>query len=292
MNLSKEQKFGAISALIFLVFFTGMLMIFGFSAPFPPPEEEGILINFGTDELGMGTIEPRPTSQPVESVPTPVETSTPEPTTPTEQVEDVNTQDFEEAAALAEKKRKEKERQEKIEKQKREEEEERIRQEEIERQKREEEERIQKEQEQKQKEINDRVKGAFGGNNASGDNTGEGETGGTGNQGDPNGDINSGNRTGGPGGGDGISFSLNGRSSRSLPPPPKIHNTDGKVVVEVTVDQNGNVVSARPGVKGSTISDASLLKVAKEAALKAKFNVKKDAPALQKGTITYFFGFE
>ncbi len=289
MDLSKEQKFGAISALIFLVLFTGLLMIFGFSAQFPPPEEEGILINFGTDELGMGTIEPRPTSQPIESVSTPIETSTPEPTTPTENTEEVVTQDFEEAAALEEKKRKEKEKQEEVEKQKREEAE-RIQQEEIEKQKREEEERLKREQ--KQKEINDRVKGAFGGNNATGDNTGEGETEGNGNQGDPNGDINSGNRTGGPGGGNGVKAFVLGRSSRSLPPPPKIHNTDGKVVVEVTVDQNGNVVSARPGVKGSTISDASLLKVAKEAAMKAKFNVKKEAPALQKGTITYFFGFE
>ncbi len=288
MNLSKEQKFGAISALIFLVVFTGMLMIFGFSAQFPPPEEEGILINFGTDELGMGTIEPKPTSQPIESIPTPVETSTPEPTTPTENTEEVTTQDFEEAAALKEKKRKEKEQQNELKKKKREEKE-RIRQQEVERQKQEEE-RLKREQQQK--EINDRVKGAFGGNNPTGDNSGEGETVGNGNQGNPDGDINSGNRTGGTGGGNGTSFTLNGRSSRSLPPPPKIHTTDGKVVVEVTVDQNGNVVSARPGVKGSTISDASLLKVAKEAAMKAKFNVKKDAPALQKGTITYFFGFE
>ena len=50
MNLTKEQRFGIISSAIFLVLFTGMLLFFGFSSPFPPPEEEGILIEFGTDE--------------------------------------------------------------------------------------------------------------------------------------------------------------------------------------------------------------------------------------------------
>lgn len=287
MNLSKEQRFGVFSSIIFLTLLIILLLFFGFSVPYPPPEEEGILINFGTSEVGTGQIEPRPASQPEEVIPTPVEESTPPPTSTTEQVEEVNTQDFEEAAAIEAKKKRKK--QEEIDNKKREEEE-RIRQEEIERQKIEEEK--QQQQEAKQRELNERAKNAFGGQNAAGDDTGEGEGKGEGNQGSPDGDINSNNRQGGSAGGNGISFTLNGRSSRSLPPPPKIHNTEGKVAVEVTVDQNGNVVSARPGVRGSTISDAALLKVAKEAAMKAKFNVKKDAPALQKGTITYFFGFE
>jgi len=61
------------------------------------------------------------------------------------------------------------------------------------------------------------------------------------------------------------------------------------VVVEVTVDQNGKVTKAVPGVKGSTTLDEYLLQSAKEAALKAVFDLKLDAPAYQKGTITYFF---
>jgi hypothetical protein len=48
-------------------------------------------------------------------------------------------------------------------------------------------------------------------------------------------------------------------------------------------------VSANPGIKGSTTLDEYLLKVAKEAAMKASFNSKPDAPAVQKGTITYNF---
>lgn len=289
MELTKEQRYGIISSAIFLIAFTGLLLLFGFSSPFPPPEEEGILINFGTTETGMGRVEPRPASQPVEKETVQEATSTPEPTQPTESNEEVVTQDFDETAAMEEKKRKEKEREEELQKQKEQEELERKRQEEIQQQK---EETERKRKEEAQKAINERAKNAFGGQNPDGDNTGEGESGGTGNQGDPNGDINSKNRVGGSNGGNGVSFSLNGRSSKSLPAPPKIHKSEGKVVVEVTVDQNGNVLSARPGVKGTTLSDEALWKVAKDAALKAKFNVDRAAATVQKGTITYFFGFE
>lgn len=290
MKLTKEQRFGVISSIIFLVFFTGVLLMFGFSSPIESPEEEGILINFGTNETGSGMVEPRPIEEPIqqESVPEPV--STPQPTTTSDNTEELLTQDFDKTAVLEEKKRKERENQDEI---KRKEEEHKLeikRQEEIEKQRLIDEEKERKEQQQEA--INNRAKNAFGGQNPDGDNTGEGNTGGTGNQGSPDGDVNSNNRNGGPGGGNGISFSLNGRSSNLLPAPPKIHNTEGKVVVEVTVDQDGRVIKARSGVKGTTISDEELWKAAKQAALKATFNVNKNAPAAQKGTITYLFGFE
>lgn len=289
--ITKEQKFGAFSTLIFVVITFILLMIFGFSAPYPPPEEEGILINFGTDELGIGKIEPKPSSQPIENEPINQEESIPEPQQNTDHSEEeVLTQDFDKTALIEEQKKKKQEEEEQ--KRKKQEEKEKKRLEKIEQERIAKEKAEQQLREQKQKEINERIAGAFGGKNTQGDNSGEGDTKGNGNQGNPEGDINSQNRIGTGSGGNGISFSLNGRSSRSLPPPPKIHKTEGKVVVEVTVDQSGNVISARPGVRGSTITDAALLKVAKEAARKAKFNVNKDAPTLQTGTITYLFGFE
>jgi outer membrane biosynthesis protein TonB len=290
MNLTKEQRFGIISSAIFLVLFTGLLLLFGFSSPFPPPEEEGILINFGTSETGIGAIEPKPSEQPVEQVSVPEPVSTPTPVKSAESKEELVTQDYENTAFIEAKKKKEKEIIEDNKRKKENEEIERKKQEELEKQKKAEEERIRKEETQKA--INERAKNAFGGKNPDGDNTGEGIAGGTGNQGRTDGDINSKNRTGGSSGGDGVSFSLAGRSHRSLPKPPEIHKTEGKIVVEVTVDQNGNVVSARAGVKGSTLSDEALLKVTREAALKATFDVNKNAPALQQGTITYFFSFE
>jgi len=60
-------------------------------------------------------------------------------------------------------------------------------------------------------------------------------------------------------------------------------------VVEVTVDRYGNVTKAIPGEKGSTTLNDHLHRAAKEAALSAKFERKPNAPAYQKGTITYHF---
>ncbi|MBI9068907.1 MAG: TonB family protein [Salinivirgaceae bacterium] len=285
MNLTKEERFSIISSLIFLFGFVGLLLVFGFSVPFPPPEEEGILINFGTSETGSGLMEPKPAEEISQMESVPEETSTPEPTTQAEAKEDIITQDYEKTAVIEAKKKKEKEQKE-IER-KKQEELERIKQQEIEKQQKIEEERKQKEDQQKA--INNRAKNAFGGKNPDGDNTGEGDTSGAGNQGKPDGDINSKNRAGGPGGGNGISFSLSGRNSQSLPKPDYKSQSEGKVVVEVTVNQNGNVVSARSGVKGTTTSNKILYEAAQKAALKAVFDVNKDAPALQKGTITYIF---
>jgi TonB family protein len=130
---------------------------------------------------------------------------------------------------------------------------------------------------------------------------GEGIAGGPGNQGDPNGSINSkvrgtgsglgtqGTGAGGPEGKGCISYSLQGRGPLDIPRPKYDYQVEGKVVVEVSVDRSGDVVTATPGIKGSTTLDDYLLKVAKEAAMKARFEVKQDAPALQKGTITYNF---
>lgn len=88
--------------------------------------------------------------------------------------------------------------------------------------------------------------------------------------------------------GNGISFSLNGRTPNYLPKPDFNEQIEGKVVVEITVDKNGKVISAVPGKKGSTTNEESLLDAAKKAALLSKFNKKPDA-TIQKGTITYHF---
>ncbi|MCX7987500.1 MAG: TonB family protein [Bacteroidales bacterium] len=92
----------------------------------------------------------------------------------------------------------------------------------------------------------------------------------------------------GAGIGDGISFSLEGRSPVSLIKPNGNFQTSGKVVVEITVDANGNVISAVPGVKGSTTLDEYLLQIAKEAAMASKFSPNPRS-TIQKGTITYRF---
>lgn len=64
---------------------------------------------------------------------------------------------------------------------------------------------------------------------------------------------------------------------------------EGTVVVTIWVDNYGTVTKAQAGAPGTTTEDGSLWKAAREAAMKTHFNVNADAPALQKGTITYIF---
>lgn len=88
----------------------------------------------------------------------------------------------------------------------------------------------------------------------------------------------------------GVSFSLSGRSAAGgLPKPMYKLQKSGKVVVEIQVNQNGVVTSARAIGKGSTVQDATLWKAAEDAARKARFNVDKNAANSQMGTITYIF---
>ena len=89
--------------------------------------------------------------------------------------------------------------------------------------------------------------------------------------------------------GNGNSYNLQGRTFLNLATPKYDYSGEGKVVVEISVDRNGRVIEAIPGVKGSTTLDEYLLQVSKKAALQSIFQQKSDAPAVQKGTITYNF---
>lgn len=99
----------------------------------------------------------------------------------------------------------------------------------------------------------------------------------------------SGKGSGGEGGGSGISFSLAGRGSKSLPGPTATSSENGNIVVEIRVDQEGNVVFAKAGVRGTTLCDTNLWRRCEQAAKKSKFTAKPDAPELDPGTITYIF---
>ena len=110
-----------------------------------------------------------------------------------------------------------------------------------------------------------------------------------GNQGSVEGDINSTKYEGGGIGVDGEAYQLLGRSVAYKAKPIYKVQLEGKVVVDITVDQLGNVINAIAGVKGSTTLNSQLLKRAKEAALKTKFSAKESAPSRQQGKIIYNF---
>ena len=75
---------------------------------------------------------------------------------------------------------------------------------------------------------------------------------------------------------------LQGRSVvGSLPKPAYGIQAEGNVVVQIKVDQYGNGTEAIPGVEGTTVTNKELWNAARNAAMKAHFNMKADAPALQ-----------
>ena len=73
----------------------------------------------------------------------------------------------------------------------------------------------------------------------------------------------------------------------SLPKPTFNVNANGKVVVRITVNGNGQVIAAEP-TSGTTISNQTVRSAAVEAAKKARFAVKEGAGNVT-GTITYYF---
>ena len=75
----------------------------------------------------------------------------------------------------------------------------------------------------------------------------------------------------------------------SIPKPTYATQSEGIVVVQVKVDQYGNVKEAVPGAEGTTVTDKTLWNAARNAAMKTTFNMDANAPAMQAGTITYIF---
>lgn len=134
---------------------------------------------------------------------------------------------------------------------------------------------------------------------------GDGNSGHAGNDGSPDGNPNT-HGTGGTGGGDGggngpgngpgtgpgtggYGFSLGGRSVVKPPQLPKDTKEEGKVVVEITVDKNGNVIKAEAVGRGTNTNSSMLKTLARQAAFATKFNVS--GAEEQKGTITIVFSF-
>ena len=85
-------------------------------------------------------------------------------------------------------------------------------------------------------------------------------------------------------------YNLNGRSLEAGPRPAYAGQSEGRIVINITVDPNGNVIMAEIG-RETTIDDASMRKSALEAARKAKFN-RISGNNNQSGTITYWYTFK
>ena len=311
---------GLIGTIVFHGILLGIFIFFSYSAPYPPPIEEGIEVNFGTNDRGSGPVEPQrqqytPPEETVEQqekiVPPVEETIEEVPDESETEAQALLTQELEEAAKIAAQKAKDEEaeskrlkeierkRKEELERQRQDEierqriEEERLRQEELERERIDNKARQKREDQERQRnEINERMQKSFGGQGDSGDNSSEGVRSGIGNQGVKTGNVNSQDRSMINSSGSGVTYSLEGRSVvGKLQEPQYPGQESGSVVVQITVNKDGKVISAVPGVRGSTTMDTKLHEAAKKAALTARFNkvTNPNAAISQKGTITYVF---
>lgn len=90
-------------------------------------------------------------------------------------------------------------------------------------------------------------------------------------------------------GGRGKGYGLNGRNLQSNGKVVQDCNQEGTVVVRITVNNNGEVVQAEPGVKGSTNTHPCLLEPARKTALLHKWFPDNNAPAEQIGFVVIQF---
>tara|TARA_B100000787_G_scaffold22931_1_gene15441 strand:+ start:374 stop:1201 length:828 start_codon:yes stop_codon:yes gene_type:complete len=139
------------------------------------------------------------------------------------------------------------------------------------------------------KETTDALNSLLNGNASDGNQKSEGDDEKEGVKGDVNGDENTNTYYGNTGSGSDGNYNLAGRKALSKPIEQPACQEEGTVVVRITVDKNGKVITAIAGIKGSTNTAACLLKPAKEAALKTRWNADNKAPIKQTGTIIYKF---
>jgi hypothetical protein len=119
--------------------------------------------------------------------------------------------------------------------------------------------------------------------------TGQGDGTGTtpGNQGSVNGDPLSNNYgEGGSGFGD-TPIAL--RRFTNLVTPQDDGQKTGKVAVRLSINKDGIVINAVPGVKGTTLNDRDLWQKCKDAVMGARLNQSENAPDVQVGVVIFNF---
>jgi len=242
-----------------------------------PPLEYGVAVNFGTTDYGSGNIQPtKPIkSQPKKVVEQPkVEASKKELSSPSKtKAEDVLTAEDQEAIAI--KKQKEAEAKALAEAERKEQ----LRKEAEQR-------RIREEAEKKKK-----LDALIGGvSNSEGTETGgEGPDSQAGDKGQLDGSPYA-PYEGLPGSGaGGVGYGLNGRGKPNYTLFEGCENAYGLVVVDIVVNQKGNVIEANPGVKGSTNVTSCLKEVAKKIAMSYKWPQDLKAPTRQYGKVVVNF---
>ncbi|MDB4157893.1 energy transducer TonB [Flavobacteriaceae bacterium] len=296
---TKHQKHSARLTSVIMLLLILLLFIVG-PGYLDPPLEYGVAVNFGTTDTGSGAIQPKkplasqstpvsePVVEPVKAAP-PVESSEPaavEEVLTSEDLESIAIKKAEaetaklkadadakvkaeaEATAKAQADAKAK----------------------ADAEAKAEAERLKKEADikAKKKQELDALMGGIGADDGT-DTGSEGDDDTPGDKGQLNGDPYAPSYFGSPGSGNGgVGYGLNGRGRPSKTKVIPDCDEEGKVVVEIHVNQNGNVVKAIPGKRGTT-GDICLYEAAKKTALTHKWPADSKAPAKQIGFVIVDF---
>ena len=282
---TKHQKHSARLTTVIMLLLLLLLFVVG-PGYMDPPLEYGVAVNFGTTDTGSGAVQPKkplasettPVSDPVIE---PVKSSAPvEPSEPAAAKEVLTAEDLEsiaikKAEALTAKLKADADAKVKAE---------------AEAKAKAEEERLKKEAEikAKKKQQLDALMGGIGTDDGT-DTGSEGDDDTPGDKGQLNGNPYAPSYFGSPGSGNGgVGYGLNGRGRPSKSKVIPDCDEEGTVVVEIHVIQNGNVVKAIPGKRGTT-GDICLYEAAKKTALTHKWPADSKAPAKQIGFVIVDF---
>lgn len=269
----QERHAVRLTALIALLL---ILLFFVVGPPYmDPPEEYGVAVNFGTTDFGSGNNQPKtPTPTNTEDIPESNNTETPAVSEPnSSSTEEVLTTEDEAEIALkkaqleAAKKQAEQEAKAKAEA-----------------------ERILKENEAKErkKKALDELIGGIGADNGTTSGS-EGNDDVAGDKGQLNGDPYAPSYFGSPGNGNGgVGYGLNGRGTPTKETFIPDCDEEGRVVVEIHVNQSGVVTNAIAGKRGTT-GDICLYEAAKKTALAHKWSADPKAPFKQIGFVIVEF---
>lgn len=272
LNTVHKQKSFAITLVIMSLIVLALLIMKLTNAIIPPDAEDGIAITFGTDNMGMGEINPpKPTEETV-ATEEPTEETPKTETTPAEQP--VLTQNDEEETVV-------------------------IPKEEVKKKKE-----TPKETKPTAKKpqkpaasttdalssvLNASVKNPHSGNGSGS----QGDDNVSGYKGDPKGNPYAssffGDSSDGSGSGSGKSWGLNGRRYISGEKIFQDCNESGLVIVQIEVDRSGKVVRAKAGEKGTTNKAPCLLDAARKSAMTYRFNADEKAPQTQIGFLSIRF---
>ena len=270
----KGEYIGALGALLVHVAVIALLILVSFTVPQPDEDAGGVPVMMGNVESARGFDDPSLVDVDIldEDAAAPAETA---PEVPSEQ--DLLTQTEEETVTL--KPKTEEPKKEPVKKP------EKTEAEKAAEAKRLAEEKAERERKAAEEAARKRVSGAFGKGAQMEGNKGTSASG-TGTEGSKEGNSSTGAKTGTGGYG---TFDLGGRSlgTGSLPKPAYNVQEEGRVVVNITVNPAGQVISTGINPQTNTVSSA-LRKAAEDAAKKARFNTV-DGVTNQTGTITYYF---